>query len=212
MSLLICTPMYGGQCTSAYFGSALALKDALTAGGVAHDWLVGRNESLVQRARNACVATFLETDYRKLLFIDADIEFTAEDVARLWNMDADVAVGIYAMKKPDEAWYAVWRDGVLVTDLDGFGGEPVAVDYAGTGFMMIDRSVFGRLCAPEYEAARPDGSGTRVERAYFDTGVEDGIYLSEDYWFCKRWREAGGEVLAHPDVRLKHWGGYAFGA
>jgi hypothetical protein len=212
MSVLICTPMYGGQCTSAYFKSALVLKQAFMDGGMDHDWLIGRNESLITRARNSMAATFLQTNYRKMLFIDADIEFTPDDVAKLWNMDEKVSVGIYAMKKPDESWYAVWKDGVLVRDLDGFNHEPVEVDYAGTGFMMIDRSVFEEMDAPEYEAPDPNSEGLRVEKAFFDTGVEDGIYLSEDYWFCKRWREQGGKIMAHPDVRLLHWGSYAYGA
>lgn len=212
MSILICTPMYGGQCTSAYFQSAMNLKEDLLQAGLDHDWLIGRNESLITRARNALAATFLETNYKKLLFIDADIEFTADDVARLWNMDADVAVGIYAMKKPEEAWYAVWVAGKLVKDLDMFGDEPVEVDYAGTGFMLIDRSVFEKMEAPEYQATKPDGSGMRTEKAFFDTGVVSDVYLSEDYWFCQKWKEQGGKILAHPQVRLKHWGSYAYGS
>lgn len=208
MSLLVCTPMYGGMCTSAYFSSALRLKESLMEAGVDHDWLIGRNESLITRARNSCVATFLETDYRKLLFIDADIEFTPDDVACLWNMDEKVAVGVYAMKKPDEQWYAVWKDGVLVKDLDRFRG-PVEVDYAGTGFMMIDRSVFEEMDAPEYDGPGPEG--LRKEKAFFDTGVVDEVYVSEDYWFCMKWREMGGKIVAHPGVRLKHWGTYGFG-
>lgn len=51
MSILFCTPMYGGFCHAAHFRSCLNLKEELTRSGVAHDWLVGTNESLVHRAR-----------------------------------------------------------------------------------------------------------------------------------------------------------------
>ena len=203
--------MYGGNCTSAYFESALRLKDALRDGAVEHDWLIGRNESLITRARNACVATFLETDYQKLLFIDADIQFTPDDVAELWNMQEKVAVGIYAMKRPDKQWYAAWIDGELVHDLPD---EVVEVDYAGTGFMMIDRLVFEEMkdSVPVYKASKPDESGLRDEHAFFDCEVSEGVYWSEDYLFCKRWKALGGKVMANPAVKLKHWGSYAYGS
>jgi hypothetical protein len=86
------------------------------------------------------VATFLATKHTHLFWLDADIEFEPADVAALWNLDADVAVGVYAMKKREAQWFAAWKDGKLVKDLDQFKG-PIDVDYAGTGFMLIKRQV-----------------------------------------------------------------------
>lgn len=31
-------------------------------------------------------------------------------------------------------------------------------------------------------------------------------FLSEDYTFCKRWQDIGGEVWADLSIRLGHWG------
>ena len=45
---------------------------------------------------------------------------------------------------------------------------------------------------------------------YFDTQLKDGIYLSEDYYFCDRWRMLGGEVHAAFWTRCVHWGTYGF--
>lgn len=201
--------------TLATHRSYMALETALNAGGVPRDYLHGSNESLITRARNSMAASFLETDHTHLMWIDADIEFSPDDVAALWNMDVDVAVGVYAMKKPDAAWYAAWVDGELVKDLDRFGGGPVSVDYAGTGFMMIRRDVLEKMIAayPEtaYEGNDPSG-GERTEYALFDTEIREGAYLSEDYLFCQRWRDMGGEIRMNPKVRLRHIGQYAFGA
>jgi len=94
MSILFCTPCYGGQVTTHHFQSCLDLKEVLTQREVEHDWLLMWNESLVQRARNNLVKQFWETENEKLMFIDADIEFTAEDVCELWNMETDIAVGV----------------------------------------------------------------------------------------------------------------------
>ena len=62
MSLLICTPIHGGGQT-AYWLSVLKLQEVLINSGFDHSFLILENESLVQRARNNAVTTFLETDF-----------------------------------------------------------------------------------------------------------------------------------------------------
>jgi hypothetical protein len=39
---------------------------------------------------------------------------------------------------------------------------------------------------------------------------EDGTYLSEDFAFCKRWTEMGGEIWADLNSKLDHVGPMAF--
>lgn len=205
MSLLIATPMFGMQCHSKYFESCIELKEDLTNAGMEHDWLITTNESLITRARNTSVATFRGTGYQKLLFVDGDIEFSSEDVALLWNLNVPVACGAYRIKQPDSP-LGIWRDGKL----EPLESEaPVAVDYAGTGFMMIDRSVFDQLEKAHPEWRYEEGMvGWSV--AFFQDVIEDGIHLSEDYFFCKRWREHGGDVIVHPGCELTHWGQVGF--
>lgn len=210
MSILFCTPCYGGQVTAAHFQSCLELRGMLVESGVDHDWNIGWNESLIQRARNSMTAAFLhQTEFEKLMFIDADIEFDCADVAKLWNLDVNVAVGLYPMKRLDKPLSA-WRDGKMV-DLRECPDEPFTVDYAGTGFMMIDRSVFEKFEAAFPERAHSEGP-VGDSFAWFDPRVEDGIYLSEDYAFCKDWRHMGGEIVADPSIKLIHHGSYAYGA
>lgn len=211
MSLLICTPMYAQSCTQFYCHSAIRLSESLMISGLEHDWLFA-SDSLVPRVRNNMAATFLGTDYRKLLWIDADIRFQPEDVAKLWNLDAEVCCAAYPMKRPD-APLSAWVGGRLVKDMDNLP-VPVPVDYAGTGFMMIDRSVFERMRADtpeiEHREGNPGTPGTRKCWAFFDCGVVDGVYLSEDYWFCRKWREMGGEILLDPTIRLGHVGAFVY--
>lgn len=127
-----------------HFKSCMNLKETLTQIGLKHDWLTGKNESLVHRGRMEMVATYLKTDYSHMMWLDADIEFTPDDIARLWNLNADIAVGVYVMKKREACWYAAWKDGKLVKDLDQYA-EPISVDYAGTGFMLIKREAIERV-------------------------------------------------------------------
>lgn len=207
MSILFATPCYGGMLTAPHFRSCMNLKEELTRQGLAHDWLIGWNESLVHRARMQMAATFLASAHTHLFWLDADIEFTPEDVAKLWNLDADIAVGCYAMKKPDAQWFAAWKDGVLIKDLDQFTA-PIEVDYAGTGFMLIKRRVLEFLAAVAPSYAGPDG---RVPALYM-TPIHNDILESEDYFFCRRAREAGFRIIMDPSVRLGHWGQYRYGA
>lgn len=241
MSILFSTPCYGGMLHEAHYRSCMNLKEDLTELGIDHDWNTGTNESLVHRGRMKMAAKYLNgTAYQYLMWLDADIEFTSNDVALLWNMQADIAVGVYAMKKRDKQWFAAWKDGKLVKDLDQFGDEPIEVDYAGTGFMLISRTAIEKInrylevkygVAKALHAKLGDLVGIQklvademLGALQFDFEEDEGrlpalftahIYNdgleSEDYHFCRIAREAGLKVMMHPRVRLKHWGQYAFG-
>jgi len=205
-SILFCTPCYGGQVTAAHFRSCLKLSAALEHGGVPHDWNVGWNDSLINRIRNEMAAEFLKSEHSHLFWLDADIEFTPEDVAAVWNLQADIGVAAYALKRPDKPLSA-WRNGKLV-NLDECPKEPFEVDLAGTGFMAISREVFEKLSytVPSYEG--PNG---RVS-AFFMVPVHDDVLESEDYHFCRIAREAGFKIVMDPSVRLGHIGQYRYGA
>lgn len=206
MSILFATPCYGGMVTAPHFRSCMNTKEELTKQGIAHDWLIGWNESLITRARNEMAATFLTTDYSHLCFIDADIEFGPADIAKLWNLQADIAVGLYQMKKID-APLSAWRNGKMIRIASGMT-EPFAVDYAGTGFFMINRKVLDHM-APLVESY--EGPNGRVS-AFFMTPIHDDGFESEDFHFCRRVREEGFTIVADPSIRLKHYGQFAYGA
>jgi hypothetical protein len=193
--------------TVAFMKSCLDLKEALMCGGVSHEFLFTSNESLIQRARNTSVATFLKTGYQKLLFIDADIDFTPEDVSKLWNMETDVAVGAYSMKRPDKP-VSAWKDGKVV-DLKDLK-EVTEVDYAGTGFMMIDRSVFEKMQKAFPELDHEEGKVGECH-GWFHCPIKGRTQMSEDYEFCNKWREMGGKVLLDPTISLGHWGTFRYG-
>ena len=48
--------------------------------------------------------------------------------------------------------------------------------------------------------------------ALFDTLLDktDNRYLSEDYAFCKRWRDIGGSIYVDLNSKLTHYGYYGF--
>lgn len=206
-SILFATPCYGGMVTAQHHRSCILTQEELTTQGLANDWLITWNESLVHRGRMEMAAEFLRGKHTHLFWLDADIEFEPADIAALWNLDADIAVGVYAMKKRDQQWFAAWKDGKLVKDLDQFKG-PIEVEYAGTGFMLIKREVLETLAGT---VETWEGAKGPVP-ALFMTPIHNGALESEDYHFCRIAREAGFKVIMDPSVRLKHWGQYAYGA
>jgi hypothetical protein len=105
-------------------------------------------------------------------------------------------------------------EGIEAEDRDGF----VTGTYAGTGFMLIKREVLIRMMAAypqlryvaSHVAARPSQSPHQY--ALFDCMIEPetGVYLSEDYTFCRRWRDLGGEIWLDTQGSLIHVGQHEF--
>lgn len=205
MSIFFALPVYGSNIMYKYMSSLIELQRDMLQSDIPHTLAFLNNESAIHRARNQLVKRFLETDYEALMFIDSDIGFKPIDVAKLWALNADIAVGCYRMKKPGSK-YAAWVNGKLVDDLDQFD-EPIEVDYAGTGFMLIRREVFEVLETDVITEKVP--GGTRKRYFTFDN-VQDGVELAEDYNFCMLARSTGHKVVMDPTVRLKHYGLYAY--
>lgn len=225
--VLIATPAYGGVVTEAYFQSMLRLTAEARKRNVHVDIMTLTNESLITRARNNITATFLAGEWTDLFWIDADIVFTPDHFFKLLDSPHDVCATVYPMKGLD--WETMSE--VVGSDQDvlraasvisvvNFAPGAVVVDGfaqcldAGTGFMRITRTVLEHVIEahPELEY-NTDGHNEQGRRwAIFDTMIADGRYLSEDYAFCRRWQQIGGEVWV--DVTspiLGHQGSYTYG-
>lgn len=93
----------------------------------------------------------------------------------------------------------------------------VKVKDIGTGFMLFKKSVIETMFFkyPELQyknnVAGYYNENTNIEEYFytlFDTDIdpESKVYLSEDYLFCKRWRECGGELWLDLSTNLNHTG------
>ena len=231
-SLMIATPMYGGMCTGHYVAGLLSTMSKMRSVGVQTFWAQIMNESLITRARNELVRQFMETDCDYLMFIDADIGFTGQDVAFLMAADRDIACGLYPKKEVD--WANVDKAaqdektglkdyaGSFVFNMAGDSQESdedgmIEVRHGGTGFMLIHRRVFEKLSAyvPTYRpSTQRDENGEYRQplvHEFFATSIDEGgALLSEDYHFCELWRKHGGEVYANPFLKLEHVGTYVY--
>jgi hypothetical protein len=220
--------------TEPFVSSILALQRACLAQGIKVDFNFRTGEALITRGRADLAAEFLASEATHLLFIDADIGFAPEQVFRLLAFDEDVKAAAYPLKRIDwdraRAIAASGRrlDEGSVLEYVFFpevrGAMPakngfVRVRHTGTGFMMMTRAALVRLCEahPElrYKAAQRESdlvSNVSYRYALFECMIEPetGLYLSEDYAFCRRWRDLGGEIWLDIASKLTHYGVNAF--
>lgn len=97
--IFIATPCYGGQIGEPYFRSMMRLAILCNKYDIPFTVSTLANESLVTRGRNTLVSFFMENPQAThLFFIDADIEFNAEDLLRMVAYDKPVIVGAYPKK------------------------------------------------------------------------------------------------------------------
>ena len=234
INLVVATPCFGGQISVVYAASLLKLQQRLRGhSGVTLKVLFKDGDALITRARASLLAQFLDDPAAThLLFVDADIGFEPEQVLRLIRSDADMCAAVYPIKRID--WVRVERtieagrpniaaaalryvyevdDPNAVIEREGF----IRVRYVGTGFLMIRRSALERMCTryPQlrYKRDHSFDAATASEKrfALFECMIgEDGTYLSEDFAFCKRWTDMGGEIWVDLDSRLQHVGPMAF--
>jgi hypothetical protein len=235
--LMVATPAFGGQVSTIYAGSIFHLQRAARSRpNLDLTVLMRDGDALITRARANLVTLFLDDpSATHLLFVDADIGFQPEQVFRLIESGADVVAGVYPIKRVN--WDKATRmiesnrpampsaalDYVLeiedpdhVVAVDGF----TRVRFAGTGFLMIRREVLERMCRhPAYASLRFFGehshdalAGSPNRFALFECMIDPvtETYLSEDFAFCKRWTDIGGEIWADLQSRLDHVGPSVF--
>lgn len=230
MKLVIATPMYGGQCAGLYTDSMCRLY-ARGSYRLQLEHIFYYGSSLIPVARTVLANDFLKTDATHLLFIDADIGFKPEyvpDLIRLQQKHNYEVVGATYLTKNinwDTVISALRRGMVsspqelnqftghysleLLPNTDGFSPEdhsPIEVAHLGAGFMLIPRSTFEL-----FRRKFPERTCRGGEGAYFQAEVQDGQYISEDAFFCRMIRKAGGKVWLCPWMQLAHVGSHVYG-
>ena len=241
--IFIGTPCYGGMITADYFKSILQLTALAATKKIELQFGTIANESLITRARNTLVSMMMDqTDYvaTHLLFIDADIGFSAQNIERLLCADKDVVCGIYPRKhlhlekvkeilaqnpnaSEDEieakclGYNLNFDDPHNIKFEDGF----CKVSEAATGMMLVKREVFRTMFKkfPERKYVSDqiiNGKPFSSDNCYdlFAVGPYETNgkkrYLSEDYYFSRLWQECGGDIWADCTMPLTHFGNKAF--
>ncbi len=232
--VFIATPCFGGLVSQHYMQSVLGLVQLGANANFDVTLALLGHDSLITRSRNTLVGQFLETPRAThLLFIDADICFEPEQVFHMLRFDREFVAGIYPLKVIDWSNPAIKR---AATARETFGAAPLlyvgtlctgdrceragrfaTAIYCGGGFMLLKREVIERMIAayPEtrYSSAHAYSNAKAGQNfALFDCMIDKdtGVYISEDFAFCQRWRDIGGKIWLDTEGKLTHIGAYNY--
>jgi hypothetical protein len=168
--------------------------------------------SAIDQGRNQLATDALVDGFEETMWIDSDLEFSADAVDRLRSHALPITCGIYPQKgRRALACHVLPGSSQLVFGKQGGLQEML---YAGAGFLHVRREVY---LAIQYGLPLPVtnerfGSPSIPFFHSIVHPVEDGLwYLAEDYSFCERARRCGFRVVADTTVRLWHHGTYPYG-
>jgi len=195
--------------------------------------------SLITQGRNLCVSEFLLTDCTHMLFIDSDIQFSAESIFKMICKDQEILSIPYPMK--NILWDKVcdkWRD---IPDLDftqlstsgnkypvrlkdaeddiNMCDEMIELSHSMTGCMLIKREALNKMIQayPDLiikQETMIDGTQQYRKHLYnfFDTyyDKENKLYYGEDFAFSRLWTKIGGKCMALITEYITHIGEYEY--
>ena len=228
-SIYISTPCYNTLMTCQYTTSLLNTLQTLSMNNINYviDFL--GNESLIPRARNRSLEKFLQSKCTHLLFIDSDIGFPPEAVLSLLKFNKDVVGCAYPKKQinPKRLLASLQIEKGSTEKFDSRllefvfntingsenlirDGDFIQVKHIGTGFMLVKREIIEKLCKKHTELTVINGELPGEQCYLFNCMIKNKEYLSEDYSFCQRVRDIGGEIWINTKINLCHIGTYSF--
>jgi hypothetical protein len=165
---------------------------------------------LLSRGRNELVDRFMTTSTAEwLLMVDSDEQLSLDAFDKLigavHDKDRPIVAGLYFGAWPGDfyptAMPLIFRrepDSTRFLPLVDYPHDSlIEIDSAGTGCLLIHRSVFEAFQA---EATVHEGKSW----CWFRDMPVNGDWFSEDHFFCARAKELGFPIWAHTGATLPH--------
>jgi len=183
------------------------------------------NDSLISRVRNVHISAFLddfqECDY--FFSIDSDLEvvnaFNTNNLfSKLIAADKDFVGGLYPLKQngPRPLCSSIPEANNVNRENIPFNSGLLQMRWLSSGCWCIKRSAVEKMVKayPELTYVGDDNVAGKPIYGLFipdlfevdSSGRKFKKYLSEDWAFCERWRQIGGEIWADTSIVLKHIG------
>lgn len=175
--------------------------------GLVVDFIL-RQSCEIASARTFLVNEAIKAGGTHLLFWDSDIVPVNTKEGENFNVVEKLLahnkpiVGVqYNMRKfPLQPVYSShhkeWQDKVSETEL-------FEAQFAGTGFMLIDLSIFK-------EEWKDPHTGKKAPWFAFGRDSQGALALGEDAWFCQTARDNGFETYIDPRLKVLHVGEYLY--
>lgn len=184
-----------------YLAALEASVPLLDAAGLEHGTTFEVGNAYISAARATMLRKALDAKADVIVFLDHDVSWRPADLLKLIETPGDVVAGTYRFKNDGEEYMVameVDRDLRPVLREDGC----IKAVRVPAGFLKITKE-----CVDRFMEAYPQlvyGYRYHPHVDLFNHGAIDGLWYGEDYAFCKRWRECGGEIWLIPDLSIDH--------
>lgn len=196
MRVYLGIPIYGGGEPS-FISALLKTHAALHLAGYEVEVDLTAGCSILPKARNAIVGRFIDSGFDCLVFLDADVSWDVVDFFKLIRSPHLISAIDYRKKK-DELEF----NGILTGEKqDGW----LKATACGAGILCIKRPALVKMINHYPELEYTDEQ-VKKRYALFDFLLKDGKYFGEDYTFCKRWEDCGGEIAILENATTTHIG------
>lgn len=147
--------------------------------------IVNQKGSLVEINRNEIVATALELDADKILFLDTDMVFPAATLQRLLSHKKDIVCSDAVRRMTPITSVLTGMDGNPLTHPPGADKSSPLVEVKGgtSAVQLVDVGVFRRIQEPYFLVTFNDKNKS---------------FLGEDYYFSNKARQAGFKIWCDP--------------
>lgn len=210
MKIGLCTPCYNEQVHYDYMLSVMATDRMASRLGHELKTYVAAGTAILPRVRNRLVAQAVADECDWIVCVDDDIGFNAADLFKMLEHDVDIVAAAPAKRhhRWDEQPAAVAKfPSGKITGKHTKAGRLWQMDAVATGFMAIRSSVIARLEA----VTTPYVTENTQVRTWFwldlIIGPDGTTDEGEDYNFCRKFRQVGGECWVDPDIRVRHYTG-----
>jgi len=185
----------------AYLAAVAAAEPILKAAGLDVQIVFEVGNPYISAARSTMLRKAMDGKADVVVFIDHDIEFRPEDLLKLIETEGDVVAGLYRFKKDDEEYM-----GAPLTDAAGnvqmVADGTLRGHRAPAGFLKVTKEAVDRFMKAYPELCYGPAYAPAVD--LFNHGAHEGVWYGEDYAFCRRWIDCGGDLWIVPDLQLTH--------
>jgi len=224
--LMIATPSHDGLCRIEYALGLVDLTCFMAQQNIYFEMARVLGSSLIPHARNSLVDMFLNSKCQRLLFVDADQGWDKVAALRLFQSNRRIVAGITPHKRfpinlnfepldedrkyfqsiTNKSWPELYRFAQARGDQAG----EIQVKKAGTGFMMIDRSVFELMASIVDEYSAFDDRPEAKHKEFFKMGAHGGIFRGEDWLFCEYAKQLNIPIYINTNSLVSHSGQFTF--
>lgn len=160
--------------------------------------------SIITTARSLVVHRFLETNKKKLFWIDSDIGWEPDDFFRLLGLSEkmDIVCGAYPLKVEDRKAFVVLQPDPTKVTINPYGC--IKINGTGLGFCVMSREVVEKIAATKPRLLN-EASGEVIADVFRIDSI-DGKIRGEDMAFFDDLQALGYDIWLDPTIELAHVG------